>query len=68
MEIILYYGITIDNTILVALGDITAEQSCANLTTVEKIKQLLDYLASNPHSATRYHSSGMILFIHSDAS
>ena len=32
------------------------------------VQQLLDYLASNPKAIIRYHISGMILFIHSDAS
>jgi hypothetical protein len=30
--------------------------------------QLLDYLATHPDAAIRYHASGMILHIHSDAS
>ena len=35
---------------------------------MDEVKQLLDYLASNPNATIRFHSSGTILFIHSDAS
>ena len=34
---------------------------------MDEVQQLLDYLASNPNAIIRYHASGMILFIHSDA-
>ena len=35
---------------------------------MDEVQQVLDYLASNPNAIIQYHSSGMILFIHSDAS
>ena len=35
---------------------------------MDEVQQLLDYLASNTNATIRYHDSGMILFIHSDAS
>ena len=35
---------------------------------MDEVQQLLDYLASNPNVTIRFHASGMILFIHSDAS
>ena len=35
---------------------------------MDEVQQLLDYLASNPNATIWYHTSGMILFIHSDAS
>ena len=35
---------------------------------MDEVQQLLDYLVSNPNAIIQYHSSGMILFIHSDAS
>ena len=35
---------------------------------MDEVQQLLDYLASNPNAIIRYRASGMILFIHSDAS
>ena len=44
----LYYGISVDNTILVALSTIASEQSSATSNTAKKITQLLDYLATHP--------------------
>ena len=35
---------------------------------MDEVQQLLDYLTSNPNATIRYQASGMILFIHSDAS
>ena len=35
---------------------------------MDEVQHLLDYLASNTNATIRYHASGMILFIHSDAS
>ena len=35
---------------------------------MDEVQQLLDYLTSNPNAIIQYHASGMILFIHSDAS
>jgi len=53
---------------LPALGDIAAEQTVATEITMNKITHLLNYLASIPDASIQYHSSGMILYIHSDAS
>ena len=66
--VFLYYAISIDNTVLVALSDIGSEQARATSKTKDEVQQLLDYLTSNPNATIRYHASGMILFIHSDAS
>ena len=35
---------------------------------MDEIQQLFKYLTSNPNATIQYHASGMILFIHSDAS
>ena len=35
---------------------------------MDEVQQLLDYLASNHNATIRYHSSGIILFMHSDSS
>ena len=66
--VFLYYGIAIDNTILVALGDIGAEQLQDTSTANEKVEHLLNQMASNPIATIRYHASGMMLCIHSNAS
>ena len=35
---------------------------------MDEVQELLDYLTENPNAIIRYHASGMIVFIHSDAS
>ena len=35
---------------------------------MDEAQQLIDYLVSNTNTTIRFHASGMILFIHSDAS
>ena len=64
----LYYGIAVDNTILVALRTIASEQSAATSNTAKKITQILNYLATNPDATIRYTQSDMVLWVHSDAS
>ena len=64
----LYYGIAVDNTIIVALSTITSEQSAATLNTAKKITQLLNYLATNTDATIGYTQSDMVLWVHSDAS
>jgi hypothetical protein len=65
---ILYYPRSVDPTVLMPLNYISTEQTKAT----EKMKaarnQLLDYLATHLDTAIRYHASGMILHIPSDAS
>jgi hypothetical protein len=50
------------------LDDISTEQTKAPEKIQAATNQLLDYLATHPDSAIRYHASDMILHIHSDAS
>ena len=64
----LYYGIAVDNTILVALSTIASEQSAATSNIAKKITQLLNYLATNPDATIHYTRSDMVLWVHSDAS
>ena len=64
----LYYGLAIDNTILVALNNISLEQSSATKNTSKKVAILLNDLNTNPNASIQYHTSGMILYVHSDAS
>ena len=56
------------NTVLVALSTIASEQSSATFNTAKKITQLLNYLATHPDATIRYKRSGMVLWVHSDAS
>ena len=64
----LYYDISINNTILDGLGDMASKIFVAIANTTARVDQLLDYLVSNPNATTCYHSSGMVLFSHTDAS
>ena len=66
--IFICYGIAIDNTILVTLNDIAAEQSKATSKTTQQIVKLLNYLATHPLTIIEYHASGMALHVHSDGS
>jgi hypothetical protein len=65
---ILYYARAVDMTVLIALSSIAMEQTKATDRTLERCMQLLDYLASNNPAKVRFHTSDMILNIHSDAS
>ena len=58
---ILYYGRTIDSTVLVALGSIRTQQSKPTATTQKAINYLLHYDAT-----VRFYASDMILNLHSD--
>jgi hypothetical protein len=65
---VLYYARAVDPTVFMPLNDIAAEQMKATEKIQAATNQLLDYLATRPDSTIRYHASGMILHIHSDAS
>jgi len=64
----LYYARAIDNTMLVALGTLASAQSQGTQATMDAAIKLLNYAATNPVAIIKYHASGMILHIHSDAS
>ena len=55
----LYYAISINNTIIPALSDISSEQSKAMTNTAKQVAKLLNYLASNPHVEIQYRASGV---------
>jgi hypothetical protein len=65
---LLYYATTVDPTMLVALGTIAANQSKATATTAHAVVKLINYAATHPDAAIRYHASDMVLYLHSDAS
>jgi hypothetical protein len=65
---VLYYDRAVDPTVLMPLNDIATEHTKATEKTQAATNQLLDYLATHPDAAIRYHASDMILNIHSDAS
>ena len=53
---------------LVALGDISANQSRATEKTKNEINWLLNYASTHPDAQITYRASDMILRVHSDAS
>jgi hypothetical protein len=65
---ILYYARAVDITVLMALSSIAIEQSKCMTNTMEKARQLLDYLATHPDTTIRFRASDMIMNVHSDAS
>jgi hypothetical protein len=65
---VLYYARAVYPTVLMPLNDIATEKTKATEKTQAATNQMLDYLATHPDAAIRYHASDMILHIHSDAS
>jgi hypothetical protein len=65
---VLYYARAVEPTVLMPLNDIATEQTKATEKMQAATNQLLDYVATHPDATIRYHSSDMILHIHSDAS
>jgi hypothetical protein len=65
---LLYYGRAIDNTMLVSLNTLAAEQSKGTENTAKAIVHLLNYCATHPDAVIKYHASDMVLHIDSDAS
>ena len=63
----LYYILGIDSTILVTLNEIGGQQSTATTDTEKKCVKLMDYLHTHPDAVLRFHASGMIVYIESDA-
>jgi hypothetical protein len=58
----------VDPTVLMPLNDIATEQTKETEKTQATTNQMLDYLATHPDATIRYHTSDVILNIHSDAS
>jgi hypothetical protein len=64
---LLYYARSVDSTILTTLNAIATQQAVPTESTMEEIKQLLDYCASQEEAIVAYHALDMILAVHSDA-
>jgi hypothetical protein len=65
---ILYYACAVDITVLMALSSIAIKQMKGMTNTMQKAKQLLDYLATNPDASIWYRASNIIINMHLDAS
>jgi hypothetical protein len=68
MGSVLYYARAVDPIVLMPLNDIATEQTKVTEKTQAVTNKLLDYLVTHPDATIRYHTSDMILHIHSDAS
>ena len=64
---LLYYARAVDSTILPSLSSLATEQNKPTEKTMEKVKQLLDYCASQEEAIVTYNASDMILNVHSNA-
>jgi hypothetical protein len=64
----LYYARALDSTMLVAIGDLAAQQSKGTRATMVALTKLLNYAFSNPEAPILYKSSDMTLHVSSDAS
>ena len=66
--VLLYYGRAVDLTLLVALSSIGSAQATPTATTMELIKIILNYAATNLDAILFYKKSDKVLAVHSDAS
>ena len=64
----MYYVCAVNPKIPVSLNSIATEQSTRTEATAKEVTQMLNYVAKHSEAITKYHASGMILHIHSDAS
>jgi hypothetical protein len=64
----LYYARAVDPTVLMALSEISSQQSAPTENTMKRVNQFLDYMWAHPDAKIRYRASDMILNVHSDAS
>ena len=66
VSVFLYNGCAIDNTVLLALNEISASQLKPTKNKTKKITMLLDYMDTYPNTEIRYTSSYMTLHVDSD--
>ena len=64
---LLYYARAVDPTLLTALSVIALQQLKPTQFTMDRVKQVLDYIASQNEAILTYRASNMILAVHSDA-
>jgi hypothetical protein len=64
----IWYGQACDPTLTASLSAISSRQTKGTDAVLAACHQLLDYLATHPNAAIRYHASDMILAFDTDAS
>jgi hypothetical protein len=67
MGTLLYYVLAVDSIILTALSSLATTQAKPMQKSMEKVKQMLDYCASQEEAIITYTKSKMILVLHRDA-
>ena len=55
-----YYARAVDPTILMALSEISSQQSAPTENTMKRVNQFLDYMWTHPDAIIRYRASDMI--------
>ena len=65
---LLYLGRAVDSTLLLLISAIVSQQANPTKETLEQMRQLLDYLASQEETVLTYSARKMIVAVHSDAS
>jgi hypothetical protein len=68
IDTFLFLARAVDNTMLVALGTLAAAQTKGTENTMDALIHLLDYAATHPDAAIRFHKSAMILYVHGNRS
>jgi hypothetical protein len=67
MGTLLYYARAVDPTSIISINVLASKQSISTAVTADKVIKLLNYCNTHPETKIRYHTSDMILHIHSDA-
>ena len=62
-----WYARGVDGTLLTAISALSAQQAKPTQSTMARVKQFLDYAATQEPAVTTYRASDMVLAIHSDA-
>jgi hypothetical protein len=63
---LLYYARAVDSTILPVLSSLATKQAKQMQKTIEKVKQLLDYCATQEEAIITYSARKIMLSIHSN--
>ena len=63
----LYYGKTIDGTILPTINEISTDQAKPTINTAKQSTMLMDYLVTFPNAVIRFFAGNTQLHIDSDA-
>ena len=65
-----YYARSVNHTMLVVLGELATKQTVGTATSkvADGVVHFLNYAVTYPNAVIKYHASGMVLHVDSDAS